>query len=106
MSRVGALLVWLICLIASPLILIVQFLQASFGSINRAVNMAIGLDQTVNVLLGGWPDETISARAHRCSWRKTERFINWLFRDIEHCQRSFESEVNLSHFPSSYKEAS
>lgn len=33
-----------------------------------ARNLATALDQLLNALLGGWPDETLSARAYR--WRR------------------------------------
>lgn len=61
------------------------------------INLLIGLDQFVNVLIGGAPDETISTRM----WRHREhrfagyavRFIDWIFSWIEHdhCRKSFEN---------------
>jgi len=44
-------------------------------------------------MLGGYADETISARAHRQQWKKTEAFINWLFRDDLHCAQAYVSEM-------------
>lgn len=53
----------------------------------------IALDQLFNTLIGGMADETISARAHRRQWKKTEAFINWLFRDDLHYARAYVSEM-------------
>ena len=53
----------------------------------------IALDQLFNTLIGGMADETISARAHRRQWKKTEAFINWLFPDDLHCARAYISEM-------------
>lgn len=61
----------------------------------------ISLDQCVNSLLRGWPDETLSSRCYR--WRKNnirkwpERCVNLLFfwdhKDGKrHCELSFETE--------------
>ncbi len=57
----------------------------------------IALDQLLNTLLGGWPDETLSSRAWR--WEKDgvrswpRRFIDMLFfLDQNHCLESFDSE--------------
>jgi hypothetical protein len=55
----------------------------------------IALDQLFAVVLfGTMPDETISAMAHRRGWKKTEAFINWLFRDDMHCAKAYVSEMN------------
>lgn len=57
----------------------------------------IAVDQLINTLLGGWPDETLSSRAWR--WEKDgvrswpRRFIDMLFfLDPRHCRESYESE--------------
>ena len=56
----------------------------------------IALDQLVNALAGGWPDETLSSRCWR--WHlagKTwpARLVDWLFWwDKDHCRESFLSE--------------
>ena len=103
MSRLYAFMMWFICLCACVLIIVVQLLQAIFGSTQRAINIAIGVDQTANALLGGLPGETISARVHRCGWKRAERFINWLFSDPAHCRKAYESEMTLSHLPNEYR---
>lgn len=60
-------------------------------------NLLIGLDQFVNVILGGAPDQTISSRCwkHREHWAAAlaVRLIDWLFswKEKNHCRESFES---------------
>ena len=57
----------------------------------------IALDQLVNTLLAGWPDETLSSRAYRWerdgvrSWpcRVIDRLFFW---EDEHCLQSYQSE--------------
>ena len=60
------------------------------------LNIAIALDQLGNALLGGTPDETISARAHRGGWHKTAAVINWIFQDPDHCLNAYLSELRGS----------
>jgi len=31
-------------------------------------NLALGIDQLLNTILGGLPDETLSSRAYRTNW--------------------------------------
>lgn len=61
------------------------------------INILISLDQLVNTICGGSPDETISSRLERNyddSWM--EKSVNWLFKwqGGEHCEKSLESEEN------------
>ena len=41
------------------------------------------------------PNESISGRAYRCNWKKTERVINFLFSyfEADHCRLANESDV-------------
>ena len=70
-----------------------------------AKNLLVALDQLVNAVCGGWPDETLSSRAFRWSrdglrhWpcRIIDRLFFWdtethSGRTILHCQLSYESE--------------
>ena len=64
---------------------------------NRGKAILIALDQLVNTLAGGWPDETFSSRCWR--WSKDgkrdwpRRVVDWLFfLEAEHCKSSYESE--------------
>lgn len=64
---------------------------------NRGKAILIALDQLVNTLAGGWPDETFSSRCWR--WSKDGK-RDWprklvdgiLFLDKNHCRESYESE--------------
>lgn len=70
----------------------------------------IALDQLGNTLLGGSPDETLSARAYRVEqkgrlWGRLLRpAIDLVFRAFErdHCRLSYLSEVSRSQFPGDY----
>lgn len=65
---------------------------------NRGKAILIAVDQLVNTLLGGWPDETMSSRAYRLGVEGTTwpmRVIDAVagcFGDKDHCERSFDSE--------------
>lgn len=75
------------------------------------LNNAIAFDQQLNTLLGGSPDETLSARA----WR-TEQQGKWLgkvFRplidtllwfDRDHCHQAYLSEFKKLQLPGSYRD--
>lgn len=66
------------------------------GLLINGKQCAIALDQWVGTCLrkGHMADETISAWAHREHHYRTERFINWLFRDDLHCAKAYLSEMN------------
>jgi hypothetical protein len=64
---------------------------------SRAKRILIALDQLVNSICGGWPDEALSSRAYR--WEKNgkrawpRKLIDTLFfLDPNHCRESYESE--------------
>lgn len=66
--------------------------------------LLIGVDQMANALLGGYPDETLSSRAHREGWTTAERLINTLFwfdrqGELRHCQMAYYGELYREHFP-------
>ena len=69
----------------------------------------IAFDQLFNALLGGWADETLSARAYRLSgdslrWYITMRVIDALFFWQEaHCYASYDSERERRHLPVEYR---
>ena len=71
------------------------------------LDIAIAIDQLVNTICNGEPDEMLSARA----WRI--RFMNrWLYRVIDtifffdknHCQECFDIERNRHQLPDIYRE--
>ena len=57
----------------------------------------IAIDQLLNTLLCGWPDETLSSRCWRWDrdgkWQWPRRLVDALFFwEKEHCRESYESE--------------
>ncbi len=72
------------------------------------VDVLIGLDQWANAVLGGAPDETISARAGRARvagqlWgRALCAFLDWL--DPGHCEDAVVSERTGAHLPPDYQQ--
>lgn len=74
------------------------------------LNNAIAFDQQVNTLLGGSPDETLSARAYRTEQhgKVFGRFFRPLidalfFFDKEHCHKAYLSEFRKLQLPDSYR---
>lgn len=69
----------------------------------------IAADQLLNSLVGGWADETFSARC----WRLRERGRGWsalrwlvdgiFFWDPEHCAESWRSEAQRTQLPGEYQ---
>lgn len=79
MKRRGVMvLLWLLCMVALPLLAVMQLLQGLFGSTARSLAMATAIDQCGNALFGGDPTMTISARtglgfAEGLRWAKVLR---------------------------------
>ncbi|MDQ5978243.1 MAG: hypothetical protein QG602_1217 [Verrucomicrobiota bacterium] len=71
------------------------------------LQVLLALDQLLNTVLGGWSDETISARAWRLHQRKrrwavARLLIDALFMLIgqrNHCQDAYISERERKHMP-------
>ena len=82
------------------------------GARMRLMQVLIALDQLANALLGGFSDETLSARAYRNDsktgkrrWRIARRVIDTLFFwEVDHCFHAFMSEVDRRQYPPSYRE--
>ena len=56
------------------------------------IEVLIAIDQLINTLLGGWADETLSARAHR-EMPRLEKVIDTIFFfQPQHCYQSFLAE--------------
>ncbi|KVZ18648.1 hypothetical protein WT88_29655 [Burkholderia stagnalis] len=62
MSRFQLMFVWLLCVLATPILLVAMLAEALFGSTERAKNIAIAEDEAGNSLFGGPPTQTISER--------------------------------------------
>lgn len=77
-----------------------------------ATRVLIAVDQVVNAVIGGQPDETLSARAWRLreqsrTWGLARRVIDAAFSPFgrDHCRLSFESEQARRHLPGAYRPA-
>lgn len=80
---------------------------------NYLLRVAIGFDQLLNTLLGGEPDETISARLHRHrllpGWKVGRVLVDtlffWQWRPAlgGHCQQAWRSEMDRIQLPESYR---
>lgn len=67
--------------------------------------IAIAIDQFANALLGGYADETLSARAHRTR-SPMERYIDAMFFwQVAHCFESYISEKRRQQLPPEYRDA-
>lgn len=73
------------------------------------LNNAIAFDQLVNTLLGGSPDETMSARAFRSEqqgkllgkfFRPIIDLLFWF--DVNHCNKAYLAEKYRQQFPTHY----
>ena len=76
---------------------------------SRAEKIAIAFDQLINALLGGWPDESLSARCwrwHRDGKREwPRRAVNALFCwQKDHCHAAYKSEVERRQLPPEYRD--
>lgn len=79
-------------------------------------HILVALSQLGNALLGGYPDESMSARAHRTGSKGrwpgvvTRPLIDTLFfvitlgRDKTHCLTAYESERTRRQLPAYYQE--
>lgn len=68
-------------------------------------NLLVAIDQLFNVLLAGYPDETLSSRSWRCRnkkkfWKCMVCIINFIMFDKHHCENASKREVDL---PKEYK---
>ena len=75
----------------------------------RILNTLIAIDQLINTMLGGWADETLSARLWRVQHPAHLLVDAMFFWDRQgprrHCQLSYESEVLRKHLPKGYRNA-
>ncbi|WP_416052741.1 hypothetical protein [Cupriavidus basilensis] len=62
MSRAKLLMIWVLCVVACPFLLVGMLCESLGGSQGRALNMAVGFDCSANGLLGGPENQTISTR--------------------------------------------
>ena len=98
-----AVLLYLFVCIVSLLRALVMPFALPFRSAGYRDNYYLAEDQAWNTVLNGEPDEAISARSHRRGWKRTERFINWLFRDDMHCAMAYVAEMIGTQNASEYR---
>ncbi len=74
------------------------------------LNNAIAFDQQLNALLGGSPDETLSARAYRTEQQGKifGKFFRPLidglfFFDKDHCRKAYNAEFHKLQLPEGYR---
>jgi hypothetical protein len=74
------------------------------------LNNVVALDQQINTLLGGSPDETLSARAYRTEQQgKTfGKFFRpaidaLFFFDHDHCRNAYNAEFHKLQLPEDYR---
>lgn len=75
---------------------------------SRVFEVLVALDQLANAILGGWADETISARCHRLRDRQPYKILRpvidgLFFFQPHHCQRAYESERQRAQLPAEYR---
>lgn len=68
----------------------------------------IAIDQLINTIFGGYADETLSAKAHRCqdkwNWNLLRRIANGLFFwQEDHCLWSYKIEKWRQQLPPEYR---
>lgn len=73
------------------------------------INVLLGIDQLFNTLIGGAPDETLSAASYRMNrdgrfWGFLMYPIDWLFfwQGPNHCYNAYVKELNRSQYPPEY----
>ena len=71
--------------------------------------VAVAIDQLINAVLGGYPDESLSAHAYR--WHREgktsipRRLINLLFfRQVDHCHAAYLNERKRRQLPPEYRQ--
>lgn len=79
---------------------------------NYLYNIAIALDQLLNTVVGGWPDETLSSYAHRMRekrqpywWWAADVIDRLFFWQEGHCASAHESEMLRRQSPPSTRVA-
>jgi hypothetical protein len=76
----------------------------------KPMQILIWIDQGFNVMLGGWADETISARAYRQHTHKTHWYVAMrvidavFFWQTRHCMQSYQAERKRHQLPAEYRD--
>lgn len=75
----------------------------------RLLEVAIAFDQLVNAVLGGYADETMSARCWRLRAEQPYALLRIVidgifFWQLDHCKSAYESELKRSRLPAEYSQ--
>ncbi len=96
MKKIRLLGFWILCVVVALISLLVMLFEVLRGH-DKALDIAVGYDQTANVVINGDVDETISSRAYRGAMNGKQP---WIFLkgmlDLlqpDHCRIAFESET-------------
>ncbi|UQZ87876.1 hypothetical protein C4J81_04640 [Deltaproteobacteria bacterium Smac51] len=72
-------------------------------------NILLGFDRLFNTIVGGYPDETFSARTHRKAvagqpfWLAVRLLIDKaFFWQTNHCRMAYETEARRGHSPNEF----
>lgn len=76
---------------------------------SRLHEVLVAVDQLANAILGGYADETISARSWRLRARRPYAWMRPLidqlfFWQTDHCKTAYESEWARSQLPAEYRD--
>ena len=87
---------------------VIGFTFVGFVTVGLVLNgkqCAIALDQFAGTcfISGHMADETVSAWAHRKHHKRTERLINFMFNDPNHCAAAYVSEMESMQEPIEYR---
>lgn len=72
--------------------------------------VAIAIDQLANAVIGGYADETLSARAHRKHysdwvWQVVRSLTNFVFFwQADHCLTAYLAELERKQLPQEYRD--
>lgn len=96
--------------IATTILVFIALLAVLFLWTSNRRQVLIAFDQLINARLGGWADETFSARCWRSRHIKKYAILTKLidalfFWQDDHCRKAHEAEVKRSHLPVYYRDS-
>ena len=67
MRRAKLTILWALCALVAPLLLLAMLVMIARGTTGRALSMEIAFDECGNAMTGGAPTETISSRTGKAA---------------------------------------
>jgi hypothetical protein len=101
--RIAACLVFLILGQVAHIAATIRMLWAIMTNSEQALIIALGWDRLGNAATNGESEETISSRSARARNDKKQwgcvmcKFLNWMFREMDHCTRALLYEYTNTH---------